>query len=82
MFPMATSAMGYSSDLPAGTWGGGFDAAYDEFLELEYAARPAPAAPSLWEYVGTGAYDPFQTGHTQMTDRMMQYLRNCEYLHL
>ncbi|KAJ5834522.1 hypothetical protein N7447_000548 [Penicillium robsamsonii] len=34
-----------------------------------------PAGPSAWSYVGQGANDPFHTGHTQLTDRMMRHLR-------
>ncbi|KAJ5184855.1 Protein of unknown function DUF3468 [Penicillium cf. griseofulvum] len=30
---------------------------------------------SAWSYVGQGANDPFHTGHTQLTDRMMRHLR-------
>mgnify|MGYP006902562352 FL=1 len=37
-----------------------------------------PARPSAWSYVGQGANDPFNTGHTQLTDRMMRHLRVCE----
>ncbi|EPS30256.1 hypothetical protein PDE_05207 [Penicillium oxalicum 114-2] len=29
---------------------------------------------SPWSYVGSGANDPFNTGHTQLTDRMMRHL--------
>jgi hypothetical protein len=35
---------------------------------------------SAWSYVGQGANDPFHTGHTQLTDRMMRHLRVCECL--
>ncbi|OOQ86710.1 hypothetical protein PEBR_22051 [Penicillium brasilianum] len=31
---------------------------------------------SPWSYVGSGAHDPFNTGHTQLTDRMMRHLQN------
>ncbi|CAI7587203.1 unnamed protein product [Penicillium glandicola] len=34
-----------------------------------------PAGLSAWSYVGQGANDPFNTGHTQLTDRMMRHLR-------
>lgn len=33
--------------------------------------------PSTWARVGQGANDPFNTGHTQLTDRMMRHLRVC-----
>lgn len=32
---------------------------------------------SPWSYLGSGAHDPFNTGHTQLTDRMMRHLQNC-----
>jgi hypothetical protein len=32
---------------------------------------------SPWSYVGSGVHDPFNTGHTQLTDRMMRHLQNC-----
>lgn len=38
-----------------------------------------PHAPTVWSYVGQGANDPFNTGHTQLTDRMMRHLRVCKY---
>lgn len=41
-----------------------------------YQARPA--APPIWTYVGPGAHDPFNTGHTQLTDRMMRHLQTCQ----
>ncbi|KAJ5669070.1 hypothetical protein N7462_010140 [Penicillium macrosclerotiorum] len=44
---------------------------------LSYSA--APTNPSLWTYVGSGAHDPFNTGHTQLTDRMMRHLQNCQF---
>lgn len=34
---------------------------------------------SPWSYVGSGANDPFNTGHTQLTDRMMRHLQNCSF---
>ncbi|KAJ5959883.1 uncharacterized protein N7479_007033 [Penicillium vulpinum] len=34
-----------------------------------------PAGLSAWSYMGQGANDPFHTGHTQLTDRMMRHLR-------
>lgn len=33
--------------------------------------------PSTCTCVGQGANDPFNTGHTQLTDRMMRHLRVC-----
>ncbi|KAI3152036.1 transcriptional regulator family: Fungal Specific TF [Penicillium roqueforti] len=35
----------------------------------------AVAYPSAWSYLGQGANDPFHTGHTHLTDRMMRHLR-------
>ncbi|KAJ5750461.1 hypothetical protein N7533_007489 [Penicillium manginii] len=31
---------------------------------------------ATWSVVGSGAHDPFNTGHTQLTDRMMRHLQN------
>ncbi|KAJ6171926.1 hypothetical protein N7470_000993 [Penicillium chermesinum] len=38
--------------------------------------QPQATAPPVWTYVGPGAHDPFNTGHTQLTDRMMRHLQN------
>jgi hypothetical protein len=40
-----------------------------------------PPGPSAWSYVGQGANDPFNTGHTQLTDGMMRHLRVCKCSH-
>ncbi|KAJ5765452.1 hypothetical protein N7520_005011 [Penicillium odoratum] len=32
--------------------------------------------PQIWSPLGSGAHDPFNTGHTQLTDRMMRHLQN------
>ncbi|KAJ5574381.1 uncharacterized protein N7459_008808 [Penicillium hispanicum] len=73
LVPVATTtAMGYHSAVLAEAWDGRFDDTFDEVVG--YASRPA--APSVWAYVGSGAHDPFNTGHTQMTDRMMRHLQN------
>ncbi|KAJ5341023.1 hypothetical protein N7541_010147 [Penicillium brevicompactum] len=59
-----TYTTGYS-EVSAPSWdGSGFDGA------VAY-----PHAQSVWSYVGQGANDPFNTGHTQLTDRMMRHLR-------
>ena len=42
--------------------------------------QPQATAPPVWTYVGSGAHDPFNTGHTQLTDRMLRHLQNCESL--
>ncbi|KAJ6110623.1 hypothetical protein N7486_002858 [Penicillium sp. IBT 16267x] len=33
-------------------------------------------APHIWSPLGQGAHDPFNTGHTKLTDRMMRHLHN------
>jgi hypothetical protein len=38
-------------------------------------------SPSIWSYIGQGANDPFETGHTQLTPRMMRHLRVCKYFY-
>lgn len=53
------------------TWDDG-----DDDRVVEISARST--TPSLFSYVGTGAHDPFNTGHTQLTDRMMRHLQNCK----
>lgn len=61
------AAAGYSA-LPAASWDGtGFSGA------MSYTP-----GPSAWTCVGQGANDPFNTGHTQLTDRMMRHLRVCK----
>ena len=73
---VVTTAGEYHPAISAELWDGRFDEPYDEVIE--YAARAA--APSVWTYVGSGTQDPFNAGHTQITDRMMRYLNNCEWL--
>jgi hypothetical protein len=52
------------------------DSNFDEVVGYE-ARQPEPT-PAVWTYLGSGARDPFNTGHTQLTDRMMRHLQNCE----
>ena len=78
--PIATSVVAEYPDIPTNSWGGEIVATYDEYFED--AIQPEPAVLSVWDHVGSGAYDPFHTGHTQMTERMMQHLRNCEWPHV
>ncbi|KAJ5912903.1 hypothetical protein N7504_001786 [Penicillium tannophilum] len=33
-------------------------------------------APQIWSPLGQGVHDPFNTGHTKLTDRMMRHLQN------
>lgn len=72
----STSAtVDYYNASPAETWDESRDDnGFDEVVG--FPARTSPA--SLWSYVGTGAGDPFNTGHTQLTDRMMRHLQNCK----
>lgn len=49
------------------------DGSYDEVVG--YPTKSTRYSP--WSYVGSGAHDPFNTGHTQLTDRMMRHLQNC-----
>jgi len=37
-------------------------------------------APHIWSPLGQGAHDPFDTGHTKLTDRMMRHLQNCQLM--
>jgi hypothetical protein len=77
-----TSAVEYFSPVSAGTatWAGQTwsedsleDSSYDGVVG--YPTKATRYSP--WSYVGSGAHDPFNTGHTQLTDRMMRHLQNC-----
>lgn len=78
LVPSASTAVDYYNAVPAEAWDESWD---DNGFDgvVGFPARPAPAAASLWSYVGAGAHDPFNTGHTQLTDRMMRHLQNCEH---
>lgn len=71
-YPPATTAtetwacQGWSEDA----WD---DGSYDKVVG--YPTKASRYSP--WSYVGSGAHDPFNTGHTQLTDRMMRHLQNC-----
>lgn len=54
------------------------DSNFDEVVD--YQSRQSELAPTIWTYLGSGARDPFNTGHTQLTDRMMRHLQNCQCL--
>ncbi|KAJ5095827.1 hypothetical protein NUU61_005183 [Penicillium alfredii] len=64
---VSTSAVDYPV-APGPTWGGS-----DFYGTVAY---PAKSSPSAWSYVGQGAGDPFNTGHTQLTERMMRHLHS------
>lgn len=51
------------------------DGSYDG--AVDYPAKLTRYSP--WSYVGSGVHDPFNTGHTQLTDRMMRHLQNCRF---
>lgn len=51
------------------------DSSYDKVVG--YPTNKPRYSP--WSYVGSGAHDPFNTGHTQLTDRMMRHLQNCSF---
>jgi hypothetical protein len=61
---LVTTSAGYPV-VPAASWDG---ESYGEVTTY----------PSIWSCVGQGANDPFNTGHTQLTDRMMRHLRVCK----
>lgn len=69
-----STTVDYYNASPAETWDESWD---DNGFDgvVGFPARTNPA--SLWSYVGTGVHDPFNTGHTQLTDRMMRHLQNC-----
>jgi hypothetical protein len=62
-----TSAVGYP-EISDTSWD---DTSFDGTMVY-------PPGPSVWSYVGQGANDPFSTGHTHLTDRMMRHLRVCK----
>ncbi|KAJ5103261.1 hypothetical protein N7532_003790 [Penicillium argentinense] len=64
--PIYASPMEYYSDLPQQSWMNDGVVGYQD----------QAASPALWTVIGSGAHDPFNTGHTQLTDRMMRYLQN------
>jgi hypothetical protein len=64
---LPTTAIGYPG-LSATAWD---DTSFDGTMVYPYG-------PSAWSYLGQGANDPFNTGHTQLTDRMMRHLRVCK----
>lgn len=68
LVPVSTTT-DYYNTVPVESWD---QNVYDEVVG--YQTQPAP----VWTYIGSGAHDPFNTGHTQLTDRMMRHLQNCE----
>lgn len=62
--------------VPAELWDEMWDDGDDNGV-VGFSTRSA--MPSVYSYVGIGAYDPFNTGHTQLTDRMMRHLQNCKH---
>lgn len=75
LVPATSATVDYHDAAPTETWDESWDDnGYDGVVG--FPARSTPA--SLWSYVGTGAHDPFNTGHTQLTDRMMRHLQNCK----
>ncbi|KAJ5722431.1 transcriptional regulator family: Fungal Specific TF, partial [Penicillium malachiteum] len=69
LIPVTHASGYYYPPVSAEAWNDtGFDGV------VGYQSRPA--APPIWTYVGPGAHDPFNTGHTQLTDRMMRHLQN------
>lgn len=68
LVPVSTTT-DYYHTVPTESWD---ESVYDEVVG--YQTQPSP----VWAYVGSGAHDPFNTGHTQLTDRMMRHLQNCQ----
>ncbi|KAJ5492786.1 hypothetical protein N7539_001532 [Penicillium diatomitis] len=60
-----------NQDLPNGA-----DVSWDEGTQGDEVIQHSSTLlrDSPWSYVGSGANDPFNTGHTQLTDRMMRHL--------
>ncbi|KAJ5172006.1 hypothetical protein N7492_004599 [Penicillium capsulatum] len=66
LVPVSATA-DYSNAVPADAW---HETGYDGVVG--YQTQPT----SIWSYLGWGAHDPFNTGHTQLTDRMMRHLQD------
>ncbi|KAJ5307630.1 hypothetical protein N7476_008286 [Penicillium atrosanguineum] len=76
LMPVTTAATGsYYSVGAVEAWDDSWD---DSNLDevVGYQVRQSEPAPTVWTYIGSGARDPFNTGHTQLTDRMMRHLQN------
>ncbi|KAJ5551477.1 hypothetical protein N7461_006175 [Penicillium sp. DV-2018c] len=57
----------------------GYHAMPVAFDDSESRAMTYVPSLSVWSYIGQGAIDPFETGHTQLTPRMTRHLRVCKY---
>ncbi|KAJ5267571.1 hypothetical protein N7478_010379 [Penicillium angulare] len=56
-----TSSAGYASGDLSESWD---DTGFDGVVGYQSRSATAP----IWTYIGPGAHDPFNTGHTQLTD--------------
>jgi hypothetical protein len=84
LIPATTAAVNYYPGGSVEAWDDSWNDSWDDSWDdsnfdgvVGYQSRRP--APSVWTYLGSGAHDPFNTGHTQLTDRMMRHLQNCEY---
>lgn len=67
---VSTTAVGFPAESESSMWDSyGYDA------PVEYSAGQMP---SLWDRLGQGAHDPFDTAHTKLTDRMLQHVQYCK----
>ncbi|KAJ5808725.1 hypothetical protein N7474_009994 [Penicillium riverlandense] len=65
LIPAGATTYAASTAYPSSSSSGWDDNEYEE-----------PASKSIWTYLGQGARDPFNTGHTQLTDRMMRHVQS------
>ncbi|KAJ5919790.1 hypothetical protein N7454_009625 [Penicillium verhagenii] len=70
----ATQIVGYHTPATsAELWE---NSSFDGTVNYQSRLESTLAVPQVWSLLGQGAYDPFDTGHTKLTDRMMRHLQN------
>jgi hypothetical protein len=79
----SSTAIEYSGEhhelIPAGTTTYAASTAYPSSSGWDDNESDESAPMSIWTYLGQGARDPFNTGHTQLTDRMMRHVQSCMF---
>lgn len=68
--PVTTPSVDYYPNTSQQTW----------FNEEVVGYQDQSTSLVKWSVLGSGAHDPFNTGHTQLTDRMMRHLQTCRLL--
>lgn len=79
----SSAAIEYSDEphelIPAGTTTYATSTAYPSSSGWDGNEYDESAPMSIWTPLGQGARDPFNTGHTQLTDRMMRHVQSCMF---